>query len=249
MAWALFQDDRHRAAKMHVSFDVLRGVPEDVSVTAGNTPEQDELRGRLRAGRCYVVDRGYAVYQLFQDIDDAGATFVGRVRDDAAYQAEEERSVPAEARSAGVVRDAVVRLGADSRKKALLQPVRLLWVATGRADRHGAAEVLVLASNRLDLPAELVALAYRYRWAIELFFRWFKCVLGCRHLLSTCRNGVTLQVDVGILASLLLSLDTGKKPTRRTYEMVCLYLSGLASLAELQRHLDSLKDQQPTASG
>jgi len=49
-------------------------------------------------------------------------------------------------------------------------------------------------TDRLDLEAELVALGYRFRWSVELFFRWFKGVLGRRHLLSESRNGVTIQV-------------------------------------------------------
>jgi hypothetical protein len=41
-------------------------------------------------------------------------------------------------------------------------------IATGKTDAHGAPEVMVLVTNRLDLDAELVALAYRYRWAVEM---------------------------------------------------------------------------------
>jgi hypothetical protein len=75
---------------------------------------------------------------------------------------------------------------------------------------------------------------------VELFFRWFKCMLGCRHLLSTSQNGITIQLYLGLIASLLLSLWTGKKPTKRTLEMLQLYFTGLASEAELQEHIDQL---------
>ncbi|MBI1315211.1 transposase, partial [bacterium] len=50
--------------------------------------------------------------------------------------------------------------------------------------------VLRIATSRLDLPAELISQLYRHRWLIELFFRMFKQLLGCRHLLSTKHNGV-----------------------------------------------------------
>jgi IS4 transposase len=53
--------------------------------------------------------------------------------------------------------------------------------------------VMVLGTNRLALDAELLAVAYRYRWAVELFFRWVKCVLGCRHLLSQGLNGFSVH--------------------------------------------------------
>jgi IS4 transposase len=74
----------------------------------------------------------------------------------------------------------------------------------------------LLVTDRLEMEAELVALGYRFRWSVELFFRWFKCVLGRRHLLSESQNGVTIQVYGAMIASLLLSLWVGKKPTKRS---------------------------------
>lgn len=87
-----------------------------------------------------------------------------------------------------------------------------------------------------------VYLGGHYGWYIELFFRWFKCILGCKHLLSTSRNGVTIQVYLGIIASLLISLWTGKKPTKRTWEMIQFYFSGLATADELLEHIRKLED-------
>jgi hypothetical protein len=80
---------------------------------------------------------------------------------------------------------------------------------------------------------------------VELFFRWLKCVLGCRHLLSQGANGVSLQVYVALIASLLISLWIGRPPTKRTYEMLCFYLSGWASDAELVAHIDRLHVRAP----
>lgn len=57
-------------------------------------------------------------------------------------------------------------------------------------------QVWILATNALGLPAELIAIGDRYRWQIELFFRWLKCVLGCRHLLCENQAGVLLQPAV-----------------------------------------------------
>mgnify|MGYP001213272447 FL=1 len=99
----------------------------------------------------------------------------------------------------------------------------------------------MLATNALELSAELIAIAYRYRWQIELFFRWLKCVLGCRHLLSESAQGVTLQVYCGIVAALLISLWVGGKPTKRTYEMLCHYFNGWASAEEVERHILQLR--------
>ena len=56
--------------------------------------------------------------------------------------------------------------------RLLPQPFRVVQVATGKTRQDGTPDVLVLVTNRLDLDAELLAVAYRYRWAVELFFRW-----------------------------------------------------------------------------
>lgn len=246
MAWALWLDDQHKAAKMHLAFEVLRGIPTRVRVTAGTASERDQLRVLLAPGRWYVIDRGYAEYQLFQDIIDAKSSFVGRLRDNAVWQVIEERPVSAAARAAGVRRDLIVWLGGDDSGAVFQQPLRVLEVATGKTTALGRPDVLLLATDRLELEAELVALAYRYRWSVELFFRWFKCILGCRHLLSESANGVTIQVYLAVIASLLVSLWTGQKPTKRTFEMLCFYFSGWASEAELLAHLE--KERQAKTS-
>jgi IS4 transposase len=95
--------------------------------------------------------------------------------------------------------------------------------------------------NLLDVPVEVIAEIYRNRWTIELFFRFFKHVLGCRHLLSAHPKGIEIQAYCAIIACLLISLWTGSKPTLRTYEMICLYFAGWASLEELIDHIHRLK--------
>jgi hypothetical protein len=243
MVWALWRDDDHRAAKMHVHFDVFKGVPADITVTKGNGSEREQLRKMLQPGRIYVEDRGYEDYQLFQDIVDAGSSFIARVQDDVAYRVAEERPLTEEDRGAGVVRDVVLkRLGSDHHKNVLKQPVRLVFVKTEKLDPNGEPNVLVLVTNLLGLPAELVAIGYKHRWAVELFFRWLKCILGCRHLLANNQNGVEIQVYLGIIASLLISLWTGRKPTIRTLEMVQFYFCGWATWEELQAHIQKLKN-------
>ena len=247
MAWALWIDEEHRAAKLHLHFDVFKGVPCHASITDGNGNEKKELRAALQSGRLYVIDRGYAEYQLFQDIIDARSSFIGRIRDNAVYEVIEERPLTDEARKAGVVRDCVVNLGGTS-GSVFKQPLRVVAVLTGKTDSQGRPEVLLLATNCLDLDAAWIALGYQYRWTVELFFRWFKCILGCQHLLSTCRNGVAIQVYLALIASILIVLWTGHKPRKATFEMLCWYFMGLASEAELMAHLRSLNEPKKKKS-
>jgi hypothetical protein len=249
MLWALWQDDLHRAAKLHLHFDVLAAVPIDAAVTPAASSEPGQLAAMLQPQRLYVIDRGYASFELFRAILDAGSSFVARVKDQTVFTVQDERPIAAEAKALGIVRDVVIKkLGTAHHKDYLRQPVRLVVVE--RIRRDGTPEVLWLVTDRLDLDADLVALAYKYRWTVELFFRWFKCVLGCRHLLSTCQNGVTIQAYVALIASLVITLWTGRKPTKRTFEMLQYYLLGWASEAELQRHLERLPiaDEKKTSS-
>jgi hypothetical protein len=241
MAWALWVDSQNRAAKMHVHFDVLKGVPVEATLTTGNGSETEQLRATLQALRLYVIDRGYAEYQLFQDIIDAGSDFIGRIRDNAVWTVVKEHPLSPAAIAAGVLSDREVRLGCPKSGAVFKQTLRVVKVLTGKKDAKGRLEVLLLATNRFDLDAELVALGYRFRWAVELFFRWFKCFLGCRHLLANSPNGVTIQVYLAIIASLLISLWVGRKPTLRTLEMLQFYFIGWATEAELMNHIEQLK--------
>ena len=237
MAWALWVDDTHHAAKLHLHFDVFKGVPCQATLTHGSGNERTQLKNTLQADRLYVIDRGYAEYQLFQDIIDADSSFIGRIRDDADYRLVEERPLSVDAKQAGVMWDRVVWLGGPQSGQVFRQALRIVAVKTGKTDREGQPDVLLLASSCLDLDAAWVALGYKFRWTVELFFRWFKCILGCQHLPSTCPNGVAIQVYMALIASVLIVQWTGRKPSRRTFEMLGLYFQGWASEQELIAHL------------
>ena len=217
-----------------------------VTVTAGNASERAQLRRLVQPGGFYVMDRGYSDYTLFQELHDLPCSFLVRVQYNAAYEVEQELEVSEAAKAAGVYRDCVLRrLGTEHHTRLLPQPFRVVVLDTDKTRPDGTPDRPVLVTNRLDLEAELVALAFRYRWSVELFFRWLKCVLGCRHLISQCENGVRIQVYVAMIASLLISLWVGHAPTKRTYEMLCFYLSGWASEAEVVAHINQLHRRAP----
>ena len=249
----------HGKNRLHTQFDLERFVPVRIDVTAGvgkgDADERAVLARALEKGRCYVKDRGYAKFKLFNAIVAAESSYVCRLRDNSRYDVEEERPLGAEDLAAGVVFDGVVRLGeyrdAEERPD---HPVRLVAIKTTPHPKRGKTGggsagpasngLLLIATNRLDLPAWLIALLYRYRWTIEIFFRFFKHVLGCRHLLSQDTKGIEIQAYCAIIACMLISLWTGRKPTLRTYEMICYYLIGLADEDELLAHLAKLPAQQ-----
>jgi hypothetical protein len=235
--------------RLHAQFDLERGVPIRIDVTEGigrgKADERAVLAKALQSGRCYVKDRGYAKFQLFNDIAAAESSYVCRLRDNSRYEIEQQRPLVAEDVEAGIVLDAVVRLGEyKGAKDCPDHPLRLVAVKTTPHEKRGGPAsngTLLIATNLLDLPAWIIALIYRYRWTIEVFFRFFKHVLGCRHLLSHDPVGVEIQTYCAIIACMLISLWTGRKPTLRTYEMICHYFSGLAEEDELLAHLAKLQ--------
>jgi DDE family transposase len=239
MMWALWQDAEHRGVKVHLHFDVLRGVPCDMTLTPAACSEPAQLAAMLQPERLYVLDRGYASFELFGRVLAARSSLIARVKDDIALHVQEELAISPEAAKAGVVRDVILkRLGTDKHKDVVGRPMRLVVVRV--VEREGKTTELWLVTDRFDLPAELVALGYRYRWTIELFFRWLKCVLGARHLLSHKQNGVELQMYAALIVSLLIAIRTGSKPTKRTFETIQFYLLGWVDDDEFAAHLESL---------
>ncbi len=242
------------AWRLHTHFSIDSGVPTRIDVTrganSGKSDEKNVLRSRLEPDHCYVTDRWFSQHRLFNDIHAIGSSYVCRVRDNAKLDdVVEDRPLSPEALAAGVVGDLVVRLG--EKRKAVDHPVRIVLVKTtprvDRGRRGGGKSIpasdgcLRLATNLLDVPAAIIADIYRHRWLVELFFRFFKHILGCRHLLSQKPVGIQIQAYCAIIACLLISLATGRQPTLRTYEMICYYFMGWAQEDELLSHIAKLK--------
>ena len=242
--------------RLHTHFEVDRYVPSRIDVTpegGGPNDERAVLERTIESDRLYVMDRGYAKFTLFNRIVAADSSYVCRLRDNSVYEVVEERPLTEADRAAGILSDQIVRFSngkADARPDHTL---RLVCIATSphtsRGKYRGGSTgvdsdgILRIATNLLAVPAEIIGLIFRYRWAIEIFFRFFKHVLGCRHLLSHSENGIEIQTYCAIIACLVLALYTGRKPTLRTYEMICFYFCGMASEEELLAHIAKLHAQ------
>ena len=244
------------AWRLHTHFDIDRGVPVRIDVTSGkNSGKSDEknvLRKALQADHCYVMDRWYAQFTLFNDISAIGSSYICRLRDNSVYEVIEERSLSKDASRADVIFDGIVRLGIASKGSAKPDhQIRLILVKTDPHTQRGKQPggktgppsdgILRIATNLLDVPAEIIGDIYRHRWTVEIFFRFFKHILGCRHLLSQDPVGIEIQTYMAIIACMLINLWTGRKPTLRTYEMVCYYFIGMADEDELLAHIARLK--------
>jgi hypothetical protein len=241
---AVWIDEHHKAFKLHFHFELLKGVPVRADLTDGNYDERDILADVLEAERLYVLDRGYAKFTLLHKIIMAQSSFVCRVRNTSVFAVTEAHALDAEAQHMGIVRDQVGRLGCKSKQDELPALIRLVQVDVDpHIQPHARGTepyTLLIATDLLEVSATVIALLYRYRWQVELFFRFLKHVLNCRHLLSHHTNGITIQVYGAIIACLLITLWTGRKATRRTYEMLCHAFTGWATEAELEAHITKL---------
>lgn len=124
-------------------------------------------------------------------------------------------------RAAGVTWQGRVKLG----DKWQGEPIRVVKVEVD-------GKTLLLATD-LEMEAELIALIYRYRWQVELFFKWLKSILGCRHLMAESPDGVAIQIYSALIAALMLQLLTGKRPGKRAMELIRFYMMGHAELDEV----------------
>ena len=222
MHWALWLNDQNRAAKLHLKFTVLRQAPSDALITHGNSCERKALRQLMKKGETIVGDRYYGLeYGFLEELRQLGISFVFRIRNKPRMEILEELPLTAADRAAGVTWQGMVKLG----DKWQGEPIRVVKVEVDGKE-------LLLATD-LEIEAELISLIYRYRWQIELFFKWMKSILGNRHLMAESPEGVAIQTYSALIAALMLQLLTGKRPTKRAMELIRFYLMGHAELDEV----------------
>jgi len=234
IAWALYNHSAKNNitqgnVRAHVHFDVLRGVPDHVTLTDGRASEAEQLRKALKSGCFYVFDRGFQQYRLFADIIAKGSDFLGRLRKSAHYETIETNPLTADDLAAGVLTDSIVRLGCRKSRAAIKQPLRLVEIA--QPDKPD--QPLRLLTNRFDLPAEIIGVIYRHRWQVELFFRWLKCMANFQHFYSESQKGMTLQIYIAMIGTLLIAIETGEKPNSYDFALMSMAVSGMAPMDEI----------------
>jgi hypothetical protein len=232
MSWALYGGGKagvkNNAVRLHLNFHLLEDKPARAQVSAGKVCERKAWKEAWEKGAAYVGDRYFSEnYGLLGQMEEKGCRYVLRLRDEAVVNVVEELPLSQEDRSANVQRQAWTTLGSTARNRSVR--VRVIWIATA------TGETLRLVTNVPpdQLSAAQVGLLYRRRWQIECFFRWIKCLLGCRHWLAESPNGVTIQLYLALIAAVLFQLHTGRRPNKRMMELFQLHQLGWASTQEL----------------
>lgn len=259
LAWLPKDDGKFSCGyRLHAQFEVFKRTPHRIDLTGANPKgEADErvvLEKTVEPGRCYLIDRGYQKYALWNVINAKGSEYVCRLFDSATYKVISDNQLSDEAKSKAIISDQIVRFGtADSGTPSIDHTTRIVIVKIKPHDSRRAKNAqcgpssdgyLRLVTNNLEVPAEIIAALYELRWTIELYFRILKQLLGCRHLLSHKPGGVTIQMYLAIIACIMILSLTGKLPTKRTYEMISFYFMDWASLEELEAHIAKLPVKQ-----
>jgi hypothetical protein len=241
----------HHAWRAHTVLDLQTFVPSVMRLTGGSPKGADNERRVLEAvlekDHLYVVDRGYFDRKLLERVVAIDSSYVFRVQENIQYEVIEHRPLSAAAIADGVLSDQVVRLA------GMAHPTRLVIV---KADVHSkrtrkgyidSSGQMLLLCNDLSLEPELVSLLYRYRWTIETFFKFFKQLLGCRHLISQRKNGVQIQIYCAMIACMLLNLQTGLKPAKAVMEILMWQMLGFADEQDVQKQIEKTRREQEKA--
>jgi IS4 transposase len=196
--WAKFR--RHKGAvKMHTLLDLHGNIPTFISITSGKVHDVrilDEITPE--AGAFYVMDRGYVDFERLYVFTLSSAFFVVRTKSNVLIQRRYSHPVD---KTTGVRSDHTVILTAGNSVKAYpdqLRRVSYLDVKTRKRFKF--------LTNNFSLPALTIALIYKSRWQVELFFKWIKQHLRIKAFYGTSENAVKTQIWVAVSVYVLVAI-------------------------------------------
>lgn len=254
VAWAVANSNNHGAVRYRARLDahvnVSTWLPEAIVVPETGQSEANSAIENIQADRIYVYDRAYSSFDLLrahhEPVDDgqtkshvelrAKSYFVVRYKPAGGNSPElrnvVDRPLTDKDRAAGVQSDRVGFFTSDNARRAGISKVGLREIIL-LYEENGETKTLRLITNLLDIPAYAIAILYRYRWQVELFFRWFKSFGHFGHLISHCREGVLTHLYVTIIAALLMYLHTGYRPSKYMFALLGQVAAGGATLEEI----------------
>lgn len=267
VAWAVCNTNNHNAkshkARVDVHLNVSTWIPEAIVVPEPGQSEADSAIAHLQPGCLSIYDRGYMSFALIRahhfEVDgserDVPSQFLVRYKPAGGNSPElqdvRDRELSEQDRAAGVLSDREGRFNSANARKAGITKIRLREVII-RYEEKGEQKILRLITNLRNLPAHVIALLYRYRWQVELFFRWLKCYANFTHLISHNRQGLLAHFYVTIIAVLLMYLHGGFRPSKYLFALMGQVAVGAATLDEIlpilrERERQIERDRQSAA--
>jgi hypothetical protein len=233
MEWAEWrhQHCKQNAVRLHAKLRVSDEQLDDFRVTEGKICERVAMRQMLKPGEFYLGDRNYGTdFALFSELDELDCGYVLRLRNEAKWEVIESHPLSPEAIAKGITLDATVRLGHRGGGG-----IRRIVVFKKPAMKEDL--ILITSEPVEDLSALEVIGLYHHRWKVEMFFRWLKCLVPCRHWFAESREGVLIQIYLCLIQGLLLADLIGSKPNKRMMELLQWYQMGELSDEQLAKGL------------
>ena len=197
--WGYYPRTKQAALKLHVLLSLRGNLPAWAVVTDAHVADLRMIDHiPIYPGAHYVMDRGYMDFVRLYRLHQGGAFFVVRCKEPVSFRVLERRDVP---KVAGFKCDQTVRLKSNWSEKSFPKPMRKI--------RFFDAEnkvMLVLLTNNFSLTTETVALLYKRRWRVELFFKWIKQHLRLRAFYGRSENAVRCQIWCALCAYLLVAI-------------------------------------------
>jgi len=199
--WALFRSTKS-AVKLHTLLDLKGNIPTFIHISDGKLQDVNVLDIMMfEAGAFYIMDRGYLDFERLFNISQAGAFFVIRAKKNTVYRRQYSHKVTPEDKLQGVRCDQTIRLtGADAKVNYPQQLRRIKY-----HDSH-TEKTFNFLTNNFTVPAKTVAELYRYRWQVELFFKWIKQHLRIKSFFGVTENAVKSQIWIAISVYVLIAI-------------------------------------------
>jgi hypothetical protein len=211
--WAKFRKTKG-AIKLHTLFDVKTSIPCYIHITEASVHDVnalDELE--YEKDSFYVLDRGYVDFKRLYKIHKANAYFVTRAKYN--FNFKWQKSMKCN-RKKGVICDQLILLSGYYARKNYPEKIRRIKYYDEETDK-----IFVFITNNFELSALDIALLYKYRWRVELFFKWIKQHLKILTFWGTSENAVKIQVYIAILTYTLVAIIKNKLQSKlSTYEIL-----------------------------
>ena len=196
--WARFRA-RKGAVKMHTLLDVRGSIPTFIEVSDGKTHDVNILDQIVpEPGSFYAMDRAYVDFERLHVLQLSAAFFVVRTKKGVRLRRRYSHPVP---EGTGVLSDHTVMLTTAASAKHYPDPLRRVRYHDAEHDRR-----LVFLTNNFDLPALTIALLYKSRWKVELFFKWIKQHLRIKAFFGTSANAVKTQIWIAVSIYVLVAI-------------------------------------------
>ena len=211
--WAKFRTTKG-GIKLHTLYDVKTSIPSFIHISPASVHDVNALDLLYyEPNGYYILDRGYVDYERLYRIHQSSAYFVVRSKDNLQFRRMYSNKVN---KDNGVLLDQIGKLTGFYVSKDYPEKLRRIKFYDEETDNN-----LEFLSNSFDITAEEIAQLYKYRWKVELFFKWIKQHLKVKSFWGTTQNAVKIQVYSAIIAYCLVALVRNKlKVDRSTYEIL-----------------------------